>query len=110
MPEIRRRTEEEIARSYNEELAREFKRKKLSSVVLMGASIAFGVACLAVELPMLAFCCLMTVFIGMIRYWDASGQVDEVQRRPVKFLHAPLSVLKPDEKAETSSSAIPHSG
>lgn len=100
-----RRTEEQIARDYNESLLREFTRKRLTSVVLAVLFVFLGALALMYRLPMLAFCCLMIVIIGAIRYWDATGQVDDIRRRPTKFLHAPISVLESPPKASPSGDA-----
>lgn len=95
MADKRRRSEEEIAREYYDELLHEFNRKRVTSILLVIVFAMLGMFSLAYRLPMLAFCCLMIILIGVIRYWDATGQVAEIRRRPKRFLRAPLSMLEP---------------
>jgi hypothetical protein len=106
MPESPKRTEEEIAREYVEGLVREFTRKRLTSIMLCVIFFLLVVLALMYRLPMLAFCCLMVVLIGAIRYWDATGQVEDARRLPTKFLHAPISVLDSARKPPTINPGI----
>jgi hypothetical protein len=99
-----RRSEEEIAREYYDELLREFNRKRVTSILLAIVFLMLGILSLAYRLPMLAFCCLMIVLIGVIRYWDATGQVEDIRRRPKTFLRAPLSVLEPQPRTPPAGS------
>jgi membrane protein required for beta-lactamase induction len=105
MTDRHRRTEEELARERIDNLVRELTRKRLTSILLAVMFVILCVFALAFQLSMLAFCCLMIVLIAVIRFWDATGHVEDVRRRPTKFLHAPMSVLKP--KQETSATIHP---
>ena len=91
-----RRTEEELAKEQIEELVHEITLRRLTSVLLIVAFVALGVLALGHNLVMIAFCCLMVALIGLMRYMDATGHLQEVRRRSTKFLHAPMSVLQRD--------------
>ena len=100
-----RRTEEELAREQIEELAREITIRRITSVLLVVVFVALGILALSQNLAMIAFCCAMIVIIGIARYMDATGQLQEVRRRSTKFLHAPMSVLQRDTPPQPTTAS-----
>lgn len=95
-----RRTEAEIAQQAIAALVCELNRKRLVGTLVAIAFVVLAAAALLIGLPMIAFCSLLIASLGLIRCADATWHLQDVHRRPTKFLHAPISVLEPNAATE----------
>jgi hypothetical protein len=91
--------ESELAKQRIETIALASKTKRMYSVLFALGCVIAGASLVIVELPVLAFCLFVSAAIGVLVALDASGHVDEVQRRSKKTLFPRCSLQPPKDGA-----------
>jgi len=84
----------ELAQEQINDLQGEFRRKRTLSIVLAVVFLFLAVIlAIPVRLPMMAFCSIVISIIFLLRYFDANGQLHDVDIRSKKTLYPRLSLL-----------------